>query len=76
MLGSLNRFQTPSPTSRSSPAAGLARTPLSFNVSHMDPVSQGDVMEPLMPEVCLDHLWTETGVPRYKYSFLKLFLSQ
>ena len=60
--GSLHRlYQTPSPKPRS-PAA-LARTPVSMNVSSLNE-SYSEVAEPLAPEICLEHMWSETTTAR------------
>jgi len=63
--GSLHRFHTPSPQAKSSPGR-FVRTPISANMSSAEQSISADMMESLIPDICIDHLWTETGnVPRY-----------
>ncbi|CAG2230501.1 APC1 [Mytilus edulis] len=56
---SVIRFQSPSPSVARSPA-GFFRTPPvgSYNVSLINE-SYSEWVEPLKPEVCFEHLWTE-----------------
>lgn len=58
---SFYRLQTPSPQYKSSPSGSLGRTPVSLSGSCVDSTLT-EVREPLIPEICIDHLWTE-GAP-------------
>ena len=67
LMTSLPRLQTPSPRPRlrSSPAT-FARSPISL--SHADAsFAPEPAIESLIPEVCIDHLWTEAAsIPRWE----------
>ena len=60
-----------SPSIKMSPGAGLSRTPLSFDASARPETDAQVGLEPV-PEVCLNHLWTETNVTRFEHHFLPL----
>ncbi|KAI0221452.1 Anaphase-promoting complex subunit 1 [Lamellibrachia satsuma] len=62
--GSLHRLHTPSPQAKASPGR-FVRTPISANMSSAEQSISAEMMEALIPDICIDHLWTETGnVPR------------
>ena len=57
--GSMIRFQSPSPSIARSPASYFRTPPVgSYNVSLINE-SYSEWVEPLKPEVCFEHLWTE-----------------
>ncbi|XP_077996954.1 anaphase-promoting complex subunit 1-like [Glandiceps talaboti] len=55
-----SNFSSMSPSATRSPA--ISRSPaMSFSTSQLNETGFGiDMVEPLAPEICLDHLWTET----------------
>jgi len=58
MAGSLHRLHTSSPQLRSSPLC--FQSPGSV-LSYSEMSMNGDSLDPLQPEICLDHLWTESA---------------
>ncbi len=58
MMDSLHRIQSPSPQPR------LSHSPVARDMSVCD-ASVMDAFDPLTPEICLDHVWTEgPGLPK------------
>ena len=56
---------TASPKMNSSPAGFNFQSPGGSTTSFTDHALYMELMEPLVPEICLDHIWTETGnIPR------------
>ncbi|CAH1791675.1 unnamed protein product [Owenia fusiformis] len=55
-VSSLYRYHSPSPGGKS-PMGSLMRTPGRQTVSMVN--ETGEIVEPLMPDTCMEHIWTE-----------------